>query len=131
MNRSKEREQAFLILFMKNYNPELSIDELYEMAVESEFMKNSDFTKKLAELTVEKIGDIDTKISEFSVGWTIDRITKVSLSILRIAVCEMLFMDDIPVGVSINEAVELSKNYAGTEDSQFINGVLGSISKSL
>ena len=60
-----------------------------------------------------------------------DRITKVSLAILRIAVCELLFMDDIPVGVSINEAVELAKNYASVEDSQFINGVLGSISKSL
>lgn len=131
MNRSKEREQAFLLLFMKNFNPELSIDEIYDVAVESEFMQPSDFTKKLGTLTVEKIGDIDAKISEFSVGWTIDRITKVSLSILRIAVCEMLFMDDIPVGVSINEAVELAKNYASAEDGQFINGVLGSISKSL
>ncbi|MCQ2461217.1 MAG: transcription antitermination factor NusB [Clostridia bacterium] len=131
MNRSKEREQAFLLLFMKNFNPELSIDEIYDMAVESEFMQPSDFTKKLGTLTVEKIGDIDAKIGEFSVGWTIDRITKVSLSILRIAVCEMLFMDDIPVGVSINEAVELAKNYASAEDGQFINGVLGSISKSL
>lgn len=116
---------------MKNFNPELSVDEIYDMAVESEFMEPSDFTKKLSSLTVEKIGDIDAKIGEFSVGWTIDRITKVSLSILRIAVCEMLFLDDIPVGVSINEAVELAKNYANVEDSQFINGVLGSVAKSL
>jgi len=116
---------------MKNFNPELSVDEIYDMAVESEFMEPSDFTKKLSSLTVEKIGDIDAKIGEFSVGWTIDRITKVSLSILRIAVCEMLFLDDIPVGVSINEAVELAKNYASVEDSQFINGVLGSVAKSL
>ena len=55
MNRSAEREQAFLILFMKNFNPELTVDEIYDMAVESEFMEKSDFTKKLSTLTVEKI----------------------------------------------------------------------------
>lgn len=131
MNRSQEREQAFILLFEKSFNPELTIDDIIEMALESEFMEKSAFTEKLAKLTVEKVGDIDAKISEYCVGWTLDRITKVSLSILRIAVCEILFMDDIPTGVSINEAVELAKNYASREDSQFINGVLGSISKEL
>lgn len=131
MNRSQEREQAFILLFEKSFNPELTIDDIIDMALESEFMEKSAFTEKLAKLTVEKVGDIDAKIAQYSVGWTLDRITKVSLSILRIAVCEILFMDDIPTGVSINEAVELAKNYASREDSQFINGVLGSISKEL
>lgn len=131
MNRSQEREQAFILIFEKCFNPELTIDDIIDMSLESEFMEKSDFTEKLAKLTVEKVGDIDAKISEYCVGWTIDRITKVSLSILRIAVCEILFMEDIPTGVSINEAVELAKNYASREDSQFINGVLGSISKEL
>ena len=131
MNRSQEREQAFILLFEKSFNPELTIDDIIDMALESEFMEKSAFTEKLAKLTVEKVGDIDAKIAQYSVGWTLDRITKVSLSILRIAVCEILFMDDIPTGVSINEAVELAKNYASREDSQFINGVLGSVSKEL
>lgn len=131
MTRSQEREQAFTLVFEKGFNQDLSIDDIYEMAVESEFMKPSDFTEKLAKLTAENTESIDEKIKEFSVGWTLDRITKVSLSILRIAVCEMLYMDDVPVGVSINEAVELAKNYATVEDSQFINGVLGSIARDL
>ena len=131
MTRSQEREQAFTLVFEKGFNTDLSIDEIYDMAVESEFMKPSAFTERLAKLTAENTDVIDEKIKEFSVGWTLDRITKVSLSILRIAVCEMLYMDDVPVGVSINEAVELAKNYATNEDGQFINGVLGSIAKDM
>lgn len=129
MNRSKEREQAFILVFEKAFNPEAAIEDIFDLAIESEFMKPSDFAKKLAVMTVENIEEIDAKIQEFAVGWTVSRITKVSLSILRIAICEILYMDDIPVGVSINEAVELAKQYAGKEDSAFINGVLGSISR--
>ncbi len=131
MNRSQEREQAFILLFEKEFNPELSLDDILEMALESEFMQPSEFTKKLASTTINNIGDIDAKIRDFASGWSIGRITKVSLSILRIAVCEILFLEDIPVSVSINEAVELAKEYATKEDSQFINGVLGSVAKSL
>ena len=129
MNRSKEREQAFILVFEKTFNPEVSIEDIFKLAIESEFMKPSDFAEKLASMTVENVEEIDGKIEEFAVGWTISRITKVSLSILRIAICEILYMDDIPVGVSINEAVELAKKYAGKEDSAFINGVLGSLSR--
>ena len=129
MNRSKEREQAFMLVFEKSFNPELSVEDILSMAIESDFMKPSDFAQRLALTTVENIDEIDSKINEYSSGWTVDRITKVSLSILRIAVCELLYMDDIPVGVSINEAVELAKTYAGKDDSQFINGVLGAVSR--
>ena len=129
MNRSKEREQAFILVFEKAFNPESTIEDIFALALESEFMEPSDFARTLATKTVENVAEIDAKIQEFAVGWTLSRITKVSLSILRIAVCEILYMDDIPVGVSINEAVELAKQYAGKEDSAFINGVLGSISR--
>ena len=131
MTRSQEREQAFILIFECGFNRDIPINELYEMAVESEFLNESDYTKRLAVATAENLEEIDRRISEFTVGWTLDRITKVSLSILRIAVCEMLYFDDVPIGVSINEAVELAKNYATKEDSQFINGVLGSIAKSI
>lgn len=129
MNRSKEREQAFMLVFEKSFNPELNVEDIFSMAIESDFMKPSDFAQRLALTTVENIDEIDSKINEYSSGWTVDRITKVSLSILRIAVCELLYMDDIPVSVSINEAVELAKTYAGKDDSQFINGVLGAVSR--
>ena len=129
MNRSKEREQAFILVFEKAFNPEATIEDIFKLAIESEFMEPSDFARDLATMTVANIEEIDEKIKEFALGWTLSRITKVSLSILRIAICEILYMKDIPIGVSINEAVELAKQYAGKEDSAFINGVLGSISR--
>ena len=64
-------------------------------------------------------------------GWKINRISKVSLALLRLAVYEMLYRDDVPVSVSINEAVELSKKYTVKDDTSFINGVLGAVAKSL
>ena len=131
MNRSQEREQAFVILFEKAFNPDVTVEELSEMAVDSGFVSPSEFTKNLMALTEDNIKDIDGKIAEYAIGWSLDRMPKVSLSILRIAVCEMLYMDDVPVSVSINEAVNLAKKYAGKEDGKYINGVLGSVARSV
>lgn len=64
-------------------------------------------------------------------NWKLSRISKVSLSILRVAVYELKYMDDVPTNVSINEAVELAKQYANEDDYSFINGVLGAIAKEL
>ena len=76
--------------------------------------------------------EIDAKISEnLKKGWKISRISKVSLALLRLAVYEILYRDDVPTSVSINEAVELSKKYTVKEDTSFINGVLGSVAKAL
>lgn len=127
MNRSQEREQAFIILFEKAFNPEISEEELITMAEESEFIEATPFTEQLIRNTLENSGRIDEVIEENSVGWSLSRMTRVSLAILRLAVGEILYQDDIPDSVSINEAVELAKKYAGKKDSAFINGVLGSI----
>ena len=79
----------------------------------------------------DNLSEIDAKITENLRGWKLTRISKVSLSLMRIAVYEMLYMDDIPHSVSINEAVTLAKKYSTQDDSSFINGVLGSISKTV
>ena len=77
----------------------------------------------------EKLSDIDDEISKNAVGWSIKRITKTALAILRLAIYEIKFMDSIPVAVSINEAVELAKKYSTPEDASFINGILSSVEK--
>ena len=64
-------------------------------------------------------------------GWAIHRLPKVSLAVLRLAIAEMLYIDDVPCGVSVNEAVEIVKKYGTSDDASFVNGVLGSIAKSL
>lgn len=105
------------------------MEQLYDFAIENEVITGSDFVKTLLTKTWENIEEIDGNIEKFSVGWKINRISKVALAVLRLAVCEILYFDDIPVGVSINEAVELCKKYAAKEDSSFVNGILGSLSK--
>lgn len=76
--------------------------------------------------------EIDTLISKYSVDWAIERIAKVDLSILRVAIYEMLYRkEDVPAGAAINEAVELAKRYGGERSYAFINGILGSVAKEL
>ena len=73
--------------------------------------------------------EIDAVIEKYSIGWKISRISKVALAVLRLAVCEMMFIDDVPTGVSINEAVELCKKYAANAEPAFVNGILGTVAK--
>lgn len=132
MTRSEAREQAFILVFEKEFNCEYTLNEIIDAAKEAELFETDDFARKLSETTLENIDDLDEKIEvNLKGGWKISRISKVSLAILRLAVCEMLKFDDIPVSVSINEAVELSKKYAAEEDTAFVNGLLSSVSKSL
>ncbi len=129
MTRREEREQAFVLLFEKSFNQEIELDELYDFAVENEAITGSEFVKKLISETWNNVDDIDAVIEKYAHGWKINRISKVALAVLRLAICEIKYFDDIPVGVSINEAVELCKKYAAKDDSSFVNGILGAVSK--
>lgn len=129
MTRREEREQAFVLLFEKSFNQEIELEALYTFAVENEAITGSEFVKSLLFKTWENVEIIDSVIEKYAHGWKINRISKVALAVLRLAICEMKYFDDIPVGVSINEAVELCKKYAAKEDSAFVNGILGSVSK--
>ena len=79
----------------------------------------------MAQLTYDNRDEIDKIISENSVGWKIERLPKVTLAIMRLAFCELLYVPSVPTGVTINEAVELAKKFASQEDASFINGILG------
>ena len=131
MTRREEREQAFILLFEKTFNEETEIAELYDFAIENEVITGSDFIKSLAFKAWENVENIDSVIGKYSVGWKLSRISKVALAVLRLAVCEILYFDDIPAGVSINEAVELCKKYAAKEDAAYVNGLLGTAAKEL
>ena len=129
MNTSEEREQVFILLFEKSFNPELSTAQLLEIALNDEIIKETKYTKELFDKTVENIDEIDALINVFSKERRFDRISKVSLAVLRLAVCEIRFFDKTPVGVSVNEAVNLCKKYASEDEYAFVNGVLGSIAR--
>ncbi len=131
ISRYKKREQAFILSFETLFS-DTEIDELADNAVDSNDEYMSDYAIMCAKGIVENSEVIDKHISDnLKKGWKLNRISKVSYAIMRLAVFEMLFVADVPVSVSINEAVELAKKYSVSSESSFVNGVLGSVAKSI
>lgn len=133
MNRRKQRELIFLLLF-ENIFTGYSLDELKEIKFLTEEFSPEDFNDFIEKYFIEiqeKIPAIDELITKFSLKWDKERLSKVALAILRLAVYEMLYQDEIPTSVAINEAVELSKKYGADKESSFINGMLGGLSRDL
>lgn len=131
MTRREAREQAFILIFEKSFNSEAEIDEILDLAKELELIEQDEFLENLVHKTCEMQQEIDEHISNNARGWKINRISKVPLAIIRLALAEILYFEDVPAGVSINEAVELAKKYANPEDASFINGLLGTVARSL
>ncbi len=143
MWRSTAREILFRALFIAEFNPREDMPvqfELYFKGVGSDSNPFGDDEEAGVEELVpirekyEKIAvktpEIDAILNETSKGWKTSRMSTVDLCILRLAVYEMLFDEEIPVGVAINEAVELAKRYGGEDSGSFVNGILGKIAKS-
>ena len=130
MTRAQEREQAFILIFERAFNMDTDVDDIIGYAVEARLLEPSVFSVSLFKQTYEKLPEIDAVIEKYAIGWKIDRLSKVTLSVLRLALCVILFVDSIPHGVSANEAVELAKKYATADDAAFINGILGSFIRS-
>ena len=128
MSRRKSREQAFALLFEKSFN-DAPIMELAEGAQDARECILEPFALSLAQGAEEKLAELDALIDTHSHKWSRDRISKVSLAVLRLAIYEMLYEDSVPVSVAINEAVELAKKYGGEEESSFVNGILGGLSR--
>lgn len=130
MNRHESREQAFAFLFERNFKNE-TLEEIIESAKCAREIEISDFAKELFAGVMEKKDIIDNIINENLIGWKMNRISKVAVTILRIATYEIMFVENIPASVSIDEAVKIAKIYGTEEDSSFINGILSGIIKKL
>ncbi|SDN35770.1 transcription antitermination factor NusB [Acetanaerobacterium elongatum] len=130
MSRREAREQAFILIFEKSFRTE-NMQEIIDLAVKSRELEVEPFAAEVALHAVEHFEALDARIERLSLKWKMNRISKVAFAILRLALYEMIYESDIPVSVSINEAVELAKKYAGEEDSSFVNGVLGAAAKEL
>ena len=100
---------------------------LYLDRVENITAKERDYVAERADKIIELLPQIDAKLDEISKGWKLDRLGKVELAILRLAIFEMNFDEDIPTNVALNEAVELAKTFGGDTSPSFINGVLGKL----
>lgn len=131
MTRREAREQAFILIFEKIFQEDTNLNELIAFAEENEVFRADEYSVRLAQNTVENVEKIDALIMSSLKGWSYNRVSKTSKAILRMAVSEMLYSEDVPVGAAINEAVEIAKKYASDDEPAFINGVLGSVAKEL
>ncbi|MDY2613626.1 MAG: transcription antitermination factor NusB [Lachnospiraceae bacterium] len=132
MKRTELREHIFKILFGVEFNAEQEMPEqlqLYFEQLENAREKDLDYIRTKSSKIAEKIAEIDLLINEHTTGWKTSRMNKVDLTILRLAVYEMKWDEDVPTGVAIDEAVELAKKYSSDEGPAFINAVLGKLAE--
>ncbi|SCY98676.1 transcription antitermination factor NusB [Alkaliphilus peptidifermentans] len=131
MSRKEARELCMKILFemsiQNNYDRKLVDYHLEESVTDNQ----KGYIDSLIGSTIDNLKEIDTTIDSYSKSWKIDRIAKVDLAILRLALAEILYLDEIPYAVSINEAVELAKKYSSNESDSYINGILGKYAEAM
>ena len=128
MTRRMAREEAFILIFEKVYSGD-STEDILDLAGEARDLVPDDYIKTVFFGVYDKVEELDGIISENAVGWRIDRISKTALCVLRLALYEIKYMSDIPLSVSINEAVEICKKYATEADASFVNGILSTVAK--
>ena len=124
MKRRTAREKALQALFQIDIN-EASPDEAIKNVVKGE--ENDEYLNELVHGTSNHLNEIDEMIAQHLEKWTINRLAKVDLNILRLGVFELMYVDDIPANVAINEALEVSKRFGDEQSSKFISGVLSKI----
>lgn len=129
MTRREIREQIFQMLFLIEFHSEEELPQQlkYFIGEEEENIRDISYIQHKFDDITARIHEIDTIINEVAKGWKTSRMGKVDLTLIRLAVYEIRFEEDIPAGVAINEAVELAKKY-GTDDSPaFVNGILAKV----
>ncbi len=129
MNRRTARDLAFKLVYELSVQKDKLPEELIaDTAVAQEFVPDV-YLRSVVNGVYEKAGELDALIEECAVGWKLERLAGVSLAIMRLATYEMLYADDVPFSVAINEAVELAKKYDHDKSPKFINGILNKIAE--
>ena len=131
MDRSLAREIAMKMLYAASLGGEESMTEVLEQSEQADTLSNGDktFLENLVDGVQAHQQELDEVIGRYAQGWALNRLAKVDLTILRMAVYEISYMPEVPVGAAINEAVELAKAYGEDKSSGFINGILGSVAR--
>lgn len=130
MSRRMARKHIFKMIFQTEFHNEQDIEEaieIYKNDIDDADKADMRFIKSEIKGIIDNIGHIDDIINRYAEGWDVSRIAKVDIAILRIAVYEIVYDSDIPNNVSVNEAVEIAKEFSSDKSPSFINGVLGRI----
>ena len=129
MGRKKARDNAFKCIYQLEFMDDKNVEKLLEYCYDEN--QNTDnekeYIQNVVKGVVENLSIIDDNILKNLKNWTINRIAKIDIAILRLAIYEILYLEDIPAKVSVNEAVELAKEYGGTDSKSFVNGLLAKI----
>ena len=128
LTRREARELAFALLFEKTFTEE-PVHEILEKAKECRDVEADAFALELVEGAAARLEELDAAIEPALHNWSKSRLSRVALTVMRLAVYEMRFYEETPISVAINEAVEIAKKFGGAEDASFINGVLGTVAK--
>ncbi len=129
MDRRTARDLAFKLVYELSVQTDKLPEEIIaDTSVTQEFAPNV-YLRSVVHGVYEKAAELDALIEETAVGWKLQRISGVSLAIMRLAVYEMLYVDDVPFSVAINEAVELAKKYDHDKSPKFVNGILNAIAE--
>lgn len=131
MTRREAREAAFSLLFETEFRHDEDAKEIFAVSCEERELIPNEYIKKVYFGVYEHIAQLDEKISAHAHGWKTERLTRVSRSILRLAAYEMLYCEEIPASVSLNEAIELAKKFEDEKARPFINGILNGIKTEL
>ena len=131
MQRKLARENAFILIFESICKKDESAEEIFEKATAIRELETDDYVRNVFFGSYEQAALIDEKMEPHLKGWKKDRISPVSMAILRLGCYEMLFLADIPTRVTINEAIELAKKFDDEKSYSFVNGVLNSFSKAI
>lgn len=132
MGRSELREHIFRMIFRVEFNKTEEMPQQIEMYLEELTQakeKEKEYIENKSKAVIEKLPEIDAALNEHTTGWKTSRMNKADLAILRLAVYELTWDDEVPNGVAINEAVELGKKYSSEDGPSFINGVLAKFVK--
>lgn len=128
MGRRQSREAALQAIFqvdLGRIDPERAISYTADnFGIKPEDLT---YTRELVTGALERLEKIDRIIASYSKDWQLERLARVDRNIMRLAIYEILYRDDIPAGVSVNEAVELAKVYGGEDSGRFVNGILGRV----
>ena len=131
LNRRSSREAVLGLIFENEFGLYDDKTELYENAVAARGIEENEYIRTLYFGILEKQNELDAYIEKYAKGSTLARISKIAKAVMRISIYEMLYIDDIPASVSINEAVELAKQYDDDKTKAFVNGILNAVKEEL
>ena len=127
MSRSLARENAFILIFESVCKKEETAEEIFDKAVNVRGLQFDDYVKEVFFGSYENASKLEEAMEKHFMGWKKERVSPVSMAILKLGCYEIMFLSDIPAKVSINEAIELSKKYDDEKSYAFVNGVLNAV----